>query len=340
MTNVSKLFERDTLTKYPSKLSADKLSHGYFGGRPGSIKPPKVREAKVMLDGLGQDVISRYRTTTGKEFDRYNLGEMTDTVKGMYIEDARFRAALELLCIDPVHAQKITLPWWNDVAANELEHTLQPDGTPSVLIGPRHSYETQLVRHGASIDGFNGIAVGGIIETADGYFVIGLRGGASYPNTYQLHGGALALTEGIIAGHQPIYDAYKSEELTPEMGLSDDRISSACIHSRIFDWATEDAPLYVFLIATEYTLAEMEAAYERNKHQDKAEHTRLVGVKKDPDSVLAFIREKYRGVVSDDRNRGPDRRYLHHSGAIALLSMAEIDDPISILQPLYKPGVW
>ncbi len=261
---------------------------------------------------------------------------MVDQVRHRYWYDSRFKRALELLGFDDFFVPRILLPWWNEIAANEIAHKIE-DSNPTVYISPRHSFETQLVRSGVEIP-ITSVSVGGIIETTDGLIVIGLRGGVAFPNTYHINAGALGITDGIKTGAESIYDFYRKKELLAEFGLSDDCIVSATVLSRIVDYSIENGTMYVFYIKTNLTFNELELRYRNNKDIDRGEHTRLVPIARVEEEIIRFIKEHYRGVVANREDRKDYERYLLHPGALALLSCTEV--PLATLQHRFRDGIW
>ncbi|MEW6036362.1 MAG: hypothetical protein AB1529_07145 [Candidatus Micrarchaeota archaeon] len=329
-----RLFGDDAILRYPS-LAPQSLRHEYHERRLGrSGKQLDFRTAVPLLDELGADVAAWYRKETGKEFDRYGLGDMADRVRARFWEDRRFGEAFRLLELDTRDITKVRVPWWNELAAAELGHSF--DGRAvMVTIGPRHSIETQLVRSGVDV-GISSISIGGIVETSDAFLAIGLRGGAAYPDTFHINAGALGLTAGIMSGEETIFGFYRSKELTAEFGLMEHDIRSVSLQARIMDRAIEDGPMYVFHVQTGLTFEGLVGRYEANKDEDKGEHTRLVPLRRD--EIVEFIRMTYRGLVANKDKRREGERRLLHPGALALLSCT--GHPLSVLEDAFREGVW
>jgi len=332
MSAGKKLFRPEAIFRYPAGLKPSQFKHKYSELRRGRRIP--FTDATLLLEKLKKDVGRKYRKITGKEFNRYELGEHIGMVREMFWKDSRFLQVFEMLELNPAHAEKAMIPWWNEISASELNHSF--DGSSvTVELGPRHSLETQLVRKGIELP-ITSVSVGGLIETSDGFVVIGLRGGAAYPNTYHVNAGALRLTESLKSGDSSIYDFYKKGELDAEFGLSESEIKKVSLLSRIFDYAIDKGPMYVFLIKTELGFSDVESMYESNLDIDKGEHTRLIPIP--CDSLMGFIKEHYRGFLGNKEGRKDDERYLLHPGALALLSYAGY--PLSELENLFRDGIW
>ena len=332
-----KLFTPDAVTRYASGIPAGRLLHVYEDNRRGKDgRDIPFRSAVLLIDSVKSDVKDWYKKETKKDFNPYELGEFIGHVRERFWHDPRFIEAFTSMGLPERHIRKAFIPWWNEIAGTELHHTLTDDGA-LILLGPRHSLETQLVRAGVKLP-IRSVSVGGIIETSDGFIAIGLRGGASYSNTYHITAGALGMTSEIKSGESSVYGFFNRSELLPEFGISPDKISAATIHARIFDASIEHGPIYVFLIKVSLTFDEVNALYGRNKDQDKGEHTRLVAIQANADAVMEFIRQNYRGMVANKDGREDNERYLLHPGALALLSYTQYS--ISELEKLYKPGIW
>ncbi|MDO8553565.1 MAG: hypothetical protein Q7S22_02055 [Candidatus Micrarchaeota archaeon] len=330
-----KLFTSDAILRYSKGMAPDKLRHIYKKDRTGKDgKPMPFGNAIMLIDSVKTDVASRYKRETGNEFNNYQLGDMIETVREWFWQDARFIEAFVLLNLDEQHVRKASLPWWNVLAATEISHQIV-DGGALITLGPRHALETQLVRQGIDVS-IQSVSVSGIVETSDGLVAIGLRGGAAYPNTYHVNAGALGLLPEIISGDISIYDFYKRNELLAEFGVKNEDISSAVILSRIADFSIENGPMYNFLVRVNLTFEQLQAKYEGNKDQDKGEHTRLVSISKG--KVMAFIEQHYKGVAANKYDRMDSERVLLHPGALALLSYT--GEPLSKLERLFREGVW
>ena len=337
MVDVNKLFGSEVLTRYPSSLKAEQLRHKFSEHRLGATgRPIPFERVFVLLDELNRDITEWHEEETGERFNRYRLAERIDRVRQKYWEDQRFVEAFKLLGLDPLYIERIRLPWWNEIAANEVAHTTESDGI-LVQIGQRHSFETQLVRSGIDLP-ITSVSVGGIIETCDGFIVIGLRGGVAFPNTYHINAGALGITEGIKNGAESIYDFYGKRGLLAEFGLSDDCIASATVLSRVMDYSIENGTMYVFYIKTNLSFGELETQYESNLDIDKGQHTRLICIRNTPEEIMRFIRQNYKGVITSREDRKDNERYLLHPGALALLSHTNM--PLDALRSIFKEGVW
>jgi len=338
MNRGQRLFAPDALTRYPPGLDASKLAHRYTDTRLDS-KGRQIDFAgiKVMLDSLKTDVARWYTEETGEKFNGYTLGSMIHAVRRKFWEDPRFEQVFTALELDQGHIPKVQIPWWNEVGAAELGHEYDATGV-RVLLGPRHCIEApQLTRAGVDSDVL-AVAVTGMPKTSDGYLMVGLRGGVSYRNTYQVNGGALGLTDEIKAGKISIYDFFKAKELIPETGIRDADIEKAEICARIMDESIDNGPQYLFLVHLRIDLQHMMERFEQNPHSSKAEHQCFVPVPATVPGVLEFLKENYRGLVANNEERGNHERRLLHSGAVALLTSVGL--PLSELKAFYQDGVW
>lgn len=338
MDRGQRLFASDVLTRYPPGLDASKLTHRYTPVRLDSKgRQIDFARIKVMLDSLKTDVARWYADETGEKFNGYTLGSMIHAVRRKFWEDPRFEQVFMALGLDLNHIPNVQIPWWNEVGAAELEHGYDETGV-RVLLGPRHCIEApQLTRAGVDSDVLP-VAVTGMPKTRDGYLMIGLRGGVSYRNTYQVNGGALGLTDGIKTGEISIYDFFKMRELIPETGIRDADIEKAEICARIMDQSIDNGPQYLFLVNLRIDVQDMMERFEQNPSPSKAEHQSFVPVPATVPAVLEFLKENYRGVVANDESRRDHERRLLHSGAVALL--ASVGLPLSELKAFYQDGVW
>lgn len=336
-TSRGALFREEYLARYPKGIGAVNLRHAYSDTRTGpSGAPIDFKGAVLMLDELKADVAGWYKARTGKAFDPYALGADTDAVRERFWSDRRFAIAFSFLQLGQSDIRKARIPWWNELAGTETGHRKDGDGY-LLSLGPRHSLETQLVRSGVARD-ICSVSVAGLIMSADGMAVIGLRGGATYPNTYHVNAGALGITEGVRNGSTGVYDFYREKELGKELGLTDGDISGAFMHARLYDTSIENGTMYVFLVRTGLTFRELESRYESNIDEDKGEHTRLVGVDASDTGIMGFIAAKYRGIVANKDGRGGNERFLLHPGAMALLSLT--GRPLSDLAAHFREGTW
>lgn len=338
MANRQKLFAPDVMLRYPKGTPAENLRHSYMPVRQGKHgRPIRFNDVHSMLEGVKRDVKAWYGVFSDKPFDNYHLGDMIQQVRMRFWTDPRFKDAFDRLGLDCADIEKVALPWWNEIAANEFAHKIEA-GEPHVVIGPRHSFETQLVRRGVEMS-VRSVSVEGIIETSDGFIVIGLRGGATFPNTYHLiTAGALNLSAGIIGGTSTIYRTYSESELPEELGVTVADVASATILSRIMDYAVEMGPAYVFHVKMRLTLEELQKKFEANSAVDKAEHQCLVSMPANENGIMGFLQDHYKGLVANRQDRPDSERVLHHSGALALLSFTGL--PVSELERMFREGVW
>jgi len=337
------ILSTDVITRYPWSVTPAQLMHVYSEQRVNSQgEQIPFDEITAHLASLRTAVEAWYEQETCQKMNTYALGDKIDAVRTQFWRDERFREAFRLLELDyDKDHTKATIPWWNEVAAGELDYREYPDiHGVGLVIGPRHSLETQLMRSGIPRPVKN-ISVGGIIVTTEpdsiGYAVLGLRGGAAYANTYHINAGALMATEGFKRGLQTVYDIFRQKELLPEFGIADRDVVSAQLGSRIYDHVIDKGPMYVFVVKTHLTKKELHERWKANLDPDKAEHDEPVYISDNPYAVQAFIRENYRGVVVN-RKRADHERYLLHPGALALAAYSGM--PVSELRTLFTEGNW
>ena len=346
MTTLDSIFHDDVIQVYPWPVAPAQVMHVYSSNRKNSVGEQYDFDRIVsLLSSLRADVETWYKQETGKEkMDTYSLEEMAAAVREKFWHDARFKEAFTLLELDwEKDHQKATIPWWNEVAAGELDHRLYPDmHGVGIVFGPRHSLETQLMRSGIERP-IKNVSVGGIIVTApeEGTstheIVLGLRGGAAYSNTYHINAGALMATAEFRTGLQTVYDLFRQKELLPEFGIADTDVVAARLHSRIYDPVIDRGPMYVFVVETKLRKNEIHARWEKNLNPDKKEHDAPLYLPNTADAINEFIRANYRGVVAN-RIRADHERYLLHPGALALASYSRM--PIAELRSLFREGNW
>lgn len=335
---MASIFHSCAVIRYPPGFGADRLAH-VFDPKARATKEGKVIDfgkAESLIGQLHCEVAEKYRLHTGKEFNRYSLGEAGMRVRLSYYRDRKFSEAMGLLGQEASLSEKINLPWWNEIAAHEAGYSLQ-NGEVRLVLAQRHSYETQLMRNGVRISIMN-VSVGGIPITDDGWIAVGLRGGASYPNTYHVTAGALGLTEKLVENRQKISDFFLEKELAPEFGVLPQDIKGIELGSRVEDLCLEGAATYVFHVRLGMSFEELTKRHEQNKDEDKGEHTLLVGIRDSPAEIWSFIEKHYRGAVRNNPQRKDSEQYLLHPGALALV--AYIGGKASDLIPLYREGEW
>ncbi len=344
MVDLDSIFERAVITTYPWTVAPPQLTHVYSPERENSRgERIPFDQITALLQGLRSDIETQYEQETGQKMNTFALGERIDAVRAQFWRDERFREAFALLELDyDKDHTKATIPWWNEVAAGELDYREYPDiHRVGLVFGPRHSLETQLMRQGVERPVRN-VSVGGIIITTEadsetGYAVIGLRGGAAYSNTYHINAGALMATPEFRMGLQTVYDIFRQKELLPEFGISDADVVSARLDSRIYDHVIDKGPMYVFVVKTQLTRKKLHEQWEANLNPDKAEHDEPIYITDTPSAVQGFIQENYRGIVAN-RNRADHERFLLHPGALALAAYSGM--PISQLRTLFREGNW
>ena len=318
-TNLEQIFAQDTIQVFQN-ISAESLTHSYSDERTNSQgEPIPFDEITKILKGLKQDTEEWYLKEFKEPMNTYKLGERTKQVLNKFYTDSRFKQAFELLELDFKDHPHATIPWWNEIAAGELDYSLTESGI-NLRLGPRHSLETQLMRAGIERPVKN-VSVGSIILTKDNFLVFGLRGGASYPRTYHINAGSLKIDENFKQGKSTIYYVFKENELKKEFNLTEEDLSSTTLHSRTFDRIIDQGPMYNFLLQTNLYKDSLYEKWSANPDLDKAEHDSLVFVPANPPAINQFIKTNYRGQV-ENRPREDNERYLLHPGALALASFS------------------
>jgi len=332
--DLDKVFAPETI-QVLGNLPVEDLTHSYSDKRKGSDGNPIPFDGITrMLAELRTDVEQWHQQEYGIEMDTFNLGERAKAVKNRFYQDTRFQRAFSLLGLNQEDMEKAKIPWWNEVAAGELDYKLTKPGV-HVQFGPRHSLETQLMREGVEIPVQN-VSVGSLVLIENSLF-LGLRGGASYPNTYHINAGALKAEDSFKTGKSSVYDMFVKHELTPEFGLTQQDLQSTTLLSRIDDKVIDKGPMYVFLVKPNLTEQQVYEKWSSNLDQDKAEHNQLVSIEANPDSVNTFIRATYKGQV-ENRSRSNNERLLLHPGALALASFSGMSP--AELREFYREGVW
>ena len=319
--DVAQLFWTENIFEYAPLTPANSLKHSYEAG-------VDFGEIVELLSNLRADIEEWYFSKNGRAMDTYNLGADLHEVLDRFWRDSRFSKALKILKL-PGEKEDISIPWWNQVAAGELGY----EGL-EVRLGPRHSYQTQMIRQGHSLP-IKSVSVGGLILSSDGHIMIGLRSGNSFPNTYHIPAGALEVTDGLKRGMQTIYDIFRATELEPETGITEDEIEEATVHSRIMDYSMEQGPTYCFKVQTKLNSRELRQKWETNGLTDKKEHQDVTLIPLN--GINDFIMSHYVGICENRMGRNDSRRFLLHPGALSLASLSEM--PISRLRDFYKEGL-
>ncbi len=336
MASIDELFGNDAILVYPTETPVQNLRHTYDPNRfDANGKKIDFETVEGVLKFLKSDVAAWYTEQTGKPMDTYTLGDMLVPVQKKFWNDSRFENAFKLLGLPLDKKEGIKIPWWNEIAGGELEHNFN-SGFIDIKLGPRHSYETQLIRIGLMLP-IKSVSVGGLILTSDNYLLVGLRGGKTLPNTYHVPAGALKVTPGLKTGEESIYDIFRTAEFKPESGIYDADVVKATIHSRTMDYSIERGPMYNFLVMTNLSRDELHRKWSANTNKDKKEHKDLVFIRTTPKEVDTFIRENYVGDCENKVERTDSEQQLVHPGALALASFSGMH--ISELRGLYREGL-
>lgn len=332
-TTLDRWYSDENIQLYPAGTTPDRLTHTYTPERKGEDgKPMQFDRVGELLSSLRSDVESWYIQKTGQpKMDTYNLADLANDVRKKFYGDERFKEALMLLGIDwNQHHKKITIPWWNEIIAGELSHKVKEDGTIHATYGPGHSYETQLMRAGIERS-IRDVGIDGVVlaapdeESPEGYVVVGIRGGESYPNCRHLVGtGKLKASKEFMSGKESIWDIYFRQELGPELweGIGKD-ITSATVFARTHDhMINRGNPTYLFLIKLALTREEVRKKWRENKDPDKAEHKEIEFIPANPQAIRGYLAKYYRGKVENRKNRKEEEEYILGPGAMDLAAFA------------------
>ena len=324
-------FPPGVITRFEG-IGARSLGHRVVPRRAGADLDLAVRRAEAARREIASDYEARY----GEPLDTYRLGARHAEVLERFHAHPAIGEALTALGHPPELAARLGLPWWNESGCTERGFHPSADRV-MVELEPRHSFETQLVRSGVPIGGASA-SVAGLLRTAPepahpaGAYVVGLRGGASYPNTYMLPVGALQMTPALSAGETTVFDVFVETELREELGFGEEMLEGAELRARYLDMPREREATYLFELRCRLGAEEVAAAWRRNRSEDRAEHRELRFVGAEPDEVRAFVTTFYRGAVPNELDRPDAERRLLHTGALALAAAAEL--PIELLQRL------
>ena len=347
--DLDKVYGDDVITRYTSGITPACFTHSYDPNARLNAKgdPLPFGQAVALLRNLRTSVEDWYKKETGEEkMDTLKLsGDRLAMVREKFWGDERFSQAYALLELDPTHQRKISLPWWNDVVAGELEHKLLDERVAHSTFAPAHSFETQLLRAGIPAK-TKPVSTDGIIVTAPedhapkGYVIVGLRGGASFRNTYHLvAAGALDAPDRFKNGLVSVYDMFKEKEITPELGIGAPEITSAIVHARLTEHVISKGGItYLFVVQTNLRKDELVDRWRNNRSPDKAEHLQLVPIHNGELGVQEFVHQHYRGVVENRQARTDDEQFLLHPGALGLAAYTGMKP--SELRALYKEYPW
>ncbi|MBI2573089.1 hypothetical protein HYV86_04480 [Candidatus Woesearchaeota archaeon] len=211
-------------------------------------------------------------------------------------------------------AAGIYIPWFNkpllfrrDAAVpdkyNSETNTLEIDALVN------HSYITQLGRRNIIPQTNNDSAsIAGVVVTIDNKIPLGLRAGAAYSNTFMVTpAGSVE-----VVGHL-LFDT-TFIEADEELGLKPEDIITLEFLGRIFEHKISNNSLYVPRIRTNLTAVQVEERWRTST--DQLEHSELVFVDDDPESVTQFLREhRYDATKLWQENA---RKVLAH-GALPIL---------------------
>ena len=321
-------FAHEVLVKYP-ELAPTSLTHTYSPQRyTASGELLDLQGAHESLTMVSQSIFSRFAQTYQRPFDRYGASaQEIEWVRQAFYDHPDFKKALDKLDIPQECADFIKIPWFNEIAGGEARYDGDGD-SPRVVLCPRHSYETQLMRVGVYRPVRN-VSVMALMftkpdpETGIPSVVIGLRGGKSYYNTFHLPAGALELSEGLKAGSESIFDVFERTELYPETGITG-ADASIKLWGRIDDRVLDQGPGYIFRVDTGLSSDEVLAKFVSNGHIDRGEHRSFTFIPCRTRDIQSFIRRYYKGAVVSDNARTDDELRLLHPAALVLAGLSDM----------------
>jgi len=339
----TRAFSEDVIQIYPA---GTKLVHDYSElGENFSGKQTNFEKINEYLKINKHHMEMGYINKVGKEMDTYNLGDGVEEVRENFRGSVLFKKACFELGLKKEHFDKISLPWWIEINAGEFKYELT-DNIAKVSLRPMHSFQTQLSRQGIG-NPIKSIGIDGLVfaapdsESENGYITLGVRGGASYPNTYHVvAAGTLSITDKIKTGEQSIQNLWEESELRPELGnLLEKRILSVRPSARIIDHLLNNGnSTYVFSAQTDLTRDEITQLWVENKSPDQKEHNSLFFIPATPEDVNKFILANYYGKVENRNWRKDADRVLLPNAALDLASFSGMNP--KELETLYKPGLW
>src|SRR3989338_5784794 len=145
VTDLDFILGNDVITRYPWPVAPSQLMHVYSPQRTNSRgEQIPFDRITALLHGLRSYIETQYEREMGQKMNTFALGEKIDSVRAQFWRDERFREAFALLELDyDKDHMKATIPWWNEVAAGELDYKEYPDiHGVGLVFGSRHSLET------------------------------------------------------------------------------------------------------------------------------------------------------------------------------------------------------
>lgn len=322
-------------------LRADKFSYELAKAQEGDpLSLENLNKAHELISEIQSDVSAWYEGKFGVQFNRFQLGNERQEVRLEFLNHKKFDEVLDLLGIDVAIKDKIRLPWWSEVAMLEV-NTSSYENEVKVLFTPVHSFHIQLLRSKDLTEDEKGklpvsghtVTVSGLLTTTpssdapNGKIAIGIRGGATLPNTIHMVAGAAKYSEEMIGNNPPtLKDIFTKTELKEETGYQADR-SSVTPLARFVDAGLAPPPgdaNYCFLVKTGLSEAALRETWGGNKDTDKDEHQNLLFINNDPASIRNFLESMYFGISENRNERTRDQMELLYPAAVALCAHAGI----------------
>lgn len=305
------------------------LTHEYTNSRKDSSGGEiDFNEAVNLINHVGTGVRAWYESKTGQIFNNLSLGDFDTSVREQYWNNPDFVRACKIIGLEKDVIRDINLPWFNESLAGEIDYSKTP-GSAHVVFGSMHSFETLLTRMGYNMP-VKSTSVDGVImaapdaQSAEGYIVLGVRGGHSFRNTYHVIGaGSLRATEAFKRGEESMQDVWEREEFRPEIGNIPAENVKIRPHAKTQDWLLNRGnTTYLFEAKTDLTRDQITDIWRTSEAHDKQEHSELVFVPANPKSINDFIATNYRGNVANRQDRSSSERLLLPPAALALISVS------------------
>ncbi len=346
---IDRAYGQDIIQLFPEGMYPEQLTHTYLPERVSETgKQIPIDQVHSIIEEVKQERISAYEKSTGIKFNSLTLGKDIVEVRNGFLEHPAFREAVTLLGVDFDEAKPfINLPWWNEKGVGESKCEINPqERTVHLTFVPSHSLETQLTRAGFDLS-VKPSAVDGIIlakpdnESQKGYVTLGVRGGASYPNTYHLMAtGALRASSRFKEGKENIYDLFRRDELLKELGdVADTKINRVIPFAKVKDYIiNKGGSTYLFIVETDLTKEEIRGVWEKNDSPDKKEFSEIFFIPANKNAINDFLNKNYRGIIENRYDRKDNERYLINPGAVDLCAFGGISP--AELKTFYRLGKW
>lgn len=314
-------------------IPADSLKHKYS---PSS----KVSEAHEILVGIRSEALEIFKRNEKAEFNKFDKLHGSIMLPLM-LNDKRMDGALEILEIPRARKEVLNLPWWIEETASERSFSTH-GAVVDLELASSSSYQLQALGIGGILPTINSVTVAGMLLTADGKLMVGLRGGLNFPNTYYFSAGSLGLTPEVKSGEDSAYRFYLKKELV-EYPIDASYVKSANLFCRCQIVASRNIS-YVFVVKTGLSSNDIMGMHNRQLALNAAgimpfphsgEHARFEGIDFNPGAIAAFAKSFYHGVVANDINRTEENRKALPQAIAPLLALANL---LPLMETLAKDG--